>query len=305
MGDDRLLRHDPHPVEHASPRQHGVHAGHAPGVADPVDGRRLRRPEVRVVGQVDRAQPLRTDEQRGAGGTLGPPDGPQEVGRRVGVVQEPGHPSVLLDGKPDPQVQAERAGHLVREERPERSAVDPSHELAHEPAVADRVVAEGGPRLPGQGCRGEPGRDLIGAMPPRLVVAAHEIPVPGEGRKPERVAEDLADQRPVLSLRGELGPVHGHGDVHVHQAAVGQDLGHQGCCPLRHREQEDERVLRPRAIRRRHPRPQVDHAVAPHVCAELGPHLAPDGEVLPERVDNRFEACGHMPADVDHCRRLT
>ncbi len=48
--------------------------------------------------------------------------------------------SILL-GETDPEVETERLGELVVEERAEAAAVDPAHDLAHEVPVGERVVA--------------------------------------------------------------------------------------------------------------------------------------------------------------------
>ena len=114
------------------------------------------------------------------------------------------------------EVGAERAGHLLGEERPERLARDAPHHLAHQEALRARVVARRRARLPPRRLGGEQG----GALVPVLQVGGHQRLVPA--RQARRVAEQVAHQHALLAVGGELGPVARHRRVQVELAAVGQ-----------------------------------------------------------------------------------
>ena len=57
-------------------------------------------------------------------------------------------PWLVLLGQPDPELEPERLGELVVEERAEAAAVDPPHDLADEMPVGERVVTVRHARLP-------------------------------------------------------------------------------------------------------------------------------------------------------------
>ena len=119
---------------------------------------------------------------------------------------------LVLLGQADPEVDAERLGDGLAEERAERAAGDPAHQLADRPAEVDHVVAVAGARLPER---------LLG-----LQAGDHAVPVVElAGRRPRRAARGRrpsgrASSAPSPSpcRRGELRPVLGDRRLEVEHA---------------------------------------------------------------------------------------
>jgi hypothetical protein len=123
---------------------------------------------------------------------------------------------VVLGGKPDVEVGAQRPGYLLGEEGAQAVAGDPADDLADQESPGERVVASQGPRLPDGGLRGQPRR---GGRPVVEVVGCHRI-VPG--RRARGVGEQVPHLHVLLARGGELGPVPGHrrGQVEVAPGSI-------------------------------------------------------------------------------------
>ena len=95
-------------------------------------------------------------------------------------------------------------GDLLAEERADRAAGDPPHELALQVALGDRVVARSTcpapTTAPGVASWAVTARSRRGPRPRW----------PGRSRTARRVAHHVADEHAVLAVGGELGPVRAH-----------------------------------------------------------------------------------------------
>ena len=202
---------------------------------------------------------------------------------------------VELGRRADPEVGAERAGDLVAEVGADAAAADAAHQLADEPAEAQRVIAVLRARLPPRRLRG--------------VGARHGVPVEErrgrqrrvDGDEPRAVVEQPAHgDRSLVRLR-ELGPVARHRRVEVELALVCEPVRAERGHALRGREQVHDRVGRPgaRAGRVRVAAPEVDHAPAVERDGHRGAELLGVRELLGEErrarrrsAGRRFLRCG-------------
>ena len=212
----------------------------------------------------------------------------RRIGRWRGLL-EPRHTRLLRLGQADPELEAERGGHLVGEVLPDPTTIDPADQLAGEPAVCERVIAVGAARHPHRLLCGERGDD--GVHGDDVVERQRRVDV----RQPALVAQQLRDRDRLLALRRELRPVRGDGGVVVDLARL-DELGHTGRgSTLRRREHELERVLVPRPAGRPvgYAGPDVDLAVAVDVQRERRAELPVVVEVGAERI-------GHLPVAVLH-----
>ena len=117
---------------------------------------------------------------------------------------------------------------------------DPPHDLAHQPAVGERVVAVGGPggvaRLGRRDARGH-----VVPVEHLATVLDHVLDAVEAGL----VAHHLADRGPLLAALGELGPVRRDRCVVVDQPPVHVHVQQRGGHALRGGEGDAERVLFP------------------------------------------------------------
>ena len=127
---------------------------------------------------------------------------------------ELGYPIEVLIGQADMEVGAGRAGHLLGEERPQGAAVDPTEDLAEQPALGHRVVGGHCPGLPPGFLGGQAGAHVV---PVEQLVLADWRVEPGEAG---RVGEKVAYQNPLLTVGRELGPVVGHRLIDVEGVSV-------------------------------------------------------------------------------------
>jgi hypothetical protein len=129
-----------------------------------------------------------------------------------------GHPWLQRLGQSQPEVQAQRAGHLVEEERAERLATDPPDDLTHQETERERVVTVLGTRLPERLLAGE----RVGHVGP--VVERTRWKRLAQRRHASLMVEKVTDQRAVLAVLAELRPVRRDRSVEVEVATRGQDV---------------------------------------------------------------------------------
>ncbi len=198
----------------------------------------------------------------------------------------------MLLGQADPEVDAERLGDLVLEERAERLAAHPSYELADGPAEVDEVVAVASSRLP----EGRLGGDAFDY----LVPVDHEVgrEFAAEGRNADRVVEHHPDRRRLFAVGGELGPVLGDGRFDVELAAARQDVRAQRHRALRAAHDDRDRVALPRSGHLAVDRtaPHVDDGFALVGDTQRRAHFVVVVEVADELVDDRLEPRVELPS---------
>lgn len=184
----------------------------------------------------------------------------------------------MLLRQPDPEVQPQRAGHLLAEERAQRAPAHPPDHLANE-------KPEGQPVVP-----------VTGAGPPERFLGrqrlGHEAPVVegsrrqrlAQGRQACLVIERVADQHPVLAVLFERWPVGAHRGVHVKVPTGGEHVGAERGRTFGARPDIPDRVLLPRPAAGRIGRaaPQVDQSLTLHHHTDRRANLAPFGEAALE-----------------------
>ena len=116
----------------------------------------------------------------------------------------------------DVEVRAQRLGEFLAQERAQRPARDPPHDLADEVALSDGVVATGCTRLPPGRLGGEEFRHPIPVVPDVSGVDLVET------RQAGAVAHQMAHFDAFLAVGGELRPVLGDRRVEVEFATVGE-----------------------------------------------------------------------------------
>ena len=228
-------------------------------------------------------------EQRVAGEILG---APLCVSPPVRREFQRGDARLVRLGKPDPELDAERFRDLLGEEASKAPAVGPPHELAAEPAIGERVIAEGGARVRAWRLRREERRHA--PVVAEVGCADRHI----DAGKPRGVGDDVADEDLRLA---ELRPMTAHGIVEADLPTVDEHQDAKRDHALGAGVYELERVLlpRPAAFPVGNAAPEVDHRLAmPHgregraqvatlgeiPFESLGPAHSPGQHILPSWI---------------------
>ena len=146
-------------------------------------------------------------------------------------------------GSPIQALSPSGTGHLVGEERAERLAGDPAHELPDQEPEGDAVVDVLGARLPQRLLRLECPDDRI----PGARVLERQRSV--DDRQAGLVREQPAHRDPVLAVGAELRPVLDHRSVQIELAALGQQVGADRGSALGRGCDGGDGVLVPRSVR--------------------------------------------------------
>jgi len=271
-GRDSIGAQDLHPVDRSAIGESRVDAGDAPGVGVTVGGGHF--------GFAPRSgiDPVRA----GKAGRIpiGVPAHQSVIAFdfRFGGVSRPGefrHATMLRCGKADVNVGAEWPGHILAQQRSDRSSADPPNQLARQKAERVDVVAVRRSRFP-----------------PRCLCrecGGHHLPV-------ERgtVGQRLADRGQSCLVRHELAhrdgffsggckfrPVLRHAPVEIERAGIHQPHDRDGAEGLADRKDVYDRVARPRYLARqvRPAAPEIadDAAVVPN--GKRGAAFASLGEI--------------------------
>ena len=206
-----------------------------------------------------------------------------------------GDAGVVLGAGADVEVGAERAGHLVGEERAERSARHALDDLAQQVALADGVIAGLRTGLPPRGLRGVQRDELV--VVEQVLLGERLIPA----RQPGGVAQHVARGHRLLAGGGELGPVRGDRLVQVELTSVGEDQAAQRGHRLGGRPHVDDGVRLPRPLAvvvGRRAAPQVDDQLAVDGQRHRRPDVALGLEVRLERVPHRLETRRDRSVDL-------
>jgi len=181
----------------------------------------------------------------------------------------------VLLREPDPEVEVERFGDLLAEERAQRAAADTPHDFSDEVPEGQGAVAVARARMPQ--------RLLCGQR------VDHEIPVTQSSignRLAQRghtrlVVEQLANGNRFLSVLAELRPVRRDRRVDVELAARGKDVRAQCDATLRARPDDADGVLGPGSFRSGvgDATPEIDDGLSVDGDADRRADLAPLGEV--------------------------
>ncbi len=197
-------------------------------------------------------------------------------------------------GQPDPELEPERLGQLVVEERAEAATIDPAHHLADQVAVGERVVAVGDTGLP----VGRLHLERVDHRLPRHHLVARQLGV--DGGETGLVAEQPAHGDLLLARLAELGPVGDDRRVDVEQPALREQVGAGRGGALRRREHDLQGVV---VVRRAgvvaDTAPEVDDLGAVDVERVARPDLAVLLEVVRERVAYAFESRLDVSSDFD------
>ena len=196
----------------------------------------------------------------------------------------------------DVEVGAERSRDFVREERADRRARDPAHDLTDEIALRDRVIAGRRARLPPRLLRGQQRGRLV---PVVQVVGLHRL-LPA--RQSRAVTQEMANLDALLAILLELGPVASDGRVQVELASVREHERAQRSHGLRRRPDVDDRVLLPRLCARLvdMPAPDVDHEVAVVHDRHTGADVGPGVDVRRQHVVHGLVTRRHGPLYLCH-----
>ena len=185
----------------------------------------------------------------------------------------------------DPQVETERTGDLLAEERADRATRRASHELTDQVTEREGVVPVSRSGLPERLLLGEPSGDQV---PVEVAILGDRVAERGETGL---VREQHADRHPVLAVRRELGPVLADAPVERQLSPRHEHVRAQRRRTLGARPDDPDRVALPRAARRRigDTAPEVDDRFAGERDAHRAADLAPFGEVAVELVPHSGE----------------
>ncbi len=206
-----------------------------------------------------------------------------------------GHPAVLGVGQADPEVQAQRLGHVVAQGRAQGAPVHAAEDFAGHIAVDHRVVARRRPGRPERRHGGDPGGDGVPVEPQGRV---HRL---GEGGQTVLVRQALFDGDVPLAALGELGPDFRDLLAVIQAALADQAADHHGGDRLgggEHRRQGVRPEGRPGdAVGE--PGHQVDDDLALDGGREAGAQLLALGEIGDEGVAHGHEAVRADAPDLD------
>src|SRR5580704_3906549 len=229
------------------------------------------------------------EEQRGDRVLVGAEiahEGRYRSGGLVDIGRDRRDPRLDLLGQADPEIESQRLGHLLTEERTERPAAGAPHHLAHGPAEGEAVIAVAR--------AGRPERHLVGQA------LGHVVPFEGSAvlhRRAQRrhrrgVVQHHAGGHALLAVPAELRPQLDDRRIEVELAVACQHMGAERRGALGAGEHDAHRVLGPgrTGLGIGDPAPQIDDRLAAHGQADRSADLAVAVEVLLEGFGHALEA---------------